>query len=148
MWTSVIIHQRHQNATANAIRHVYCFVEYSVLTMQLPQHWSWKTKHHFPYTIVPTLQEWKQLHERDHSSHESEMFPTTNPTLIKVISCFKSFSLNEYDLQIISSVFFMIEIYDLPDKELKYAKELLLNHYRKSVKNSKRLQDLWVELKL
>jgi len=30
-------------------------------------------------------------------------------------------------------VFFLIEIFDLPDKELQYAKELLLNHYRKSV---------------
>jgi len=38
-------------------------------------------------------------------------------------------------------VFFLIEIFDLPDKELKYAKELPLNHYRKSVENSIRLQD-------
>jgi len=37
---------------------------------------------------------------------------------------------------------------DLRGKELKYAKELLLNHYRKSVQNSVKLQDMWVELKL
>jgi len=41
-----------------------------------------------------------------------------------------------------------MEMFDLRDKELKYAKELLLNHYRKSVQNSMRLQDMWVELKL
>jgi len=43
---------------------------------------------------------------------------------------------------------FLIEMFDLRRKELKYAKELLLNHYRKSVQNSMRLQDMWVELKL
>jgi len=50
-------------------------------------------------------------------------------------------------LRILSSVF-PIEIFDLRGKELKYAKELLLNHYKKSVQNSIRLQDVWVELKL
>jgi len=30
-------------------------------------------------------------------------------------------------------VFFLIEIFELPDKDLKYAKELLLNYCRKSV---------------
>jgi len=65
--------------------------------------------------------------------------------LAEVISRFKSFSLNEYDLLIVSSVFLM-KMFDLPGKELKYAKELLLNHYRKSVQNSIKLQDMWVEL--
>jgi len=41
-----------------------------------------------------------------------------------------------------------MEMFDLRDKELKYAKELLLHYYRKSVQNSTRLQDMWVELKL
>jgi len=50
-------------------------------------------------------------------------------------------------LGILSSVFLM-ETFDLRSKELKYAKELLLNHYRKSVQNSMRLQHMWVELKL
>jgi len=36
----------------------------------------------------------------------------------KVISCFKSFSPNEYDLRILSSVF-LIEIFDLRGKEVK-----------------------------
>jgi len=44
----------------------------------------------------------------------------------KVISCFKSFSLNKYDLRIRSSIF-LIEIFDRRGKELKYAKGLLLN---------------------
>jgi len=39
-------------------------------------------------------------------------------------------------------------MFDLRGKELKYAKELFLNYYGKSVQNSMRLQDLWVELKL
>ena len=43
---------------------------------------------------------------------------------------------------------FLIKICDLWGKEVKYAKELLLNHYGKSVQNSTRLQDMWVELKL
>jgi len=41
-----------------------------------------------------------------------------------------------------------MEMFDLRGKELKYAKKLLLNHYRKFVQNSMRLQDMWVELKL
>jgi len=35
-----------------------------------------------------------------------------------------------------------MDLFDLLDKELKYAKELLLNRYRKSVQNSMRLQDM------
>jgi len=50
-------------------------------------------------------------------------------------------------LGILSSVFLM-ETFDLRSKELKYAKELLLNHCGKSVQNSMRLQHMWVELKL
>jgi len=45
-------------------------------------------------------------------------------------------------------VFFLIEIFDLSVKDLKYAKELLPKDYRKSVQNSMKLQDIWVELKL
>jgi len=56
----------------------------------------------------------------------------------KLISCFKSFSLKEYDLPILPSVV-LIEMFDLRVKELKYSKELLLNHYRKSVQNCTRL---------
>jgi len=67
--------------------------------------------------------------------------------LVKVISRFDSFSLNEYDLLIVSSVFLM-DMFGLRGKELKCAKELLMNYYRKSVKNSMRLQDMLVELKM
>jgi len=41
-----------------------------------------------------------------------------------------------------------MEMFDLQGKELKYAKELLLNYYGKSAPNSMRLQYMWVELKL
>jgi len=56
-----------------------------VLIMQLPQHCTCKTKHHFPFTIVPTPHERKQLHESEYNSHESEMFPspTTYSKLIQ-----------------------------------------------------------------
>jgi len=47
----------------NAVAHLHCNVEYSVLTMQLPQHYTRKTKHHLPYTIVAVSIERKQLHE-------------------------------------------------------------------------------------
>ena len=57
----------------------------------------------------------------------------------KVIWCLKSLSLHEYDSRILSSVF-LIEVFELRSKELKYAKKLLLNHYRKSVQTSMRLQ--------
>jgi len=40
-----------------------------------------------------------------------------------------------------------MDMFNLRGKELKYVKELLLNHYRKSVKNSVRLEDMRVELK-
>jgi len=66
----------------------------------------------------------------------------------KVISCFRSFSLNEYDLRILSSVY-LIEMFDLRGKELKYAKELLLNFCRKSAQNIYEVAGhAWVELKL
>jgi len=41
-----------------------------------------------------------------------------------------------------------MEMFDLRGKELKYVKELLLNHCRNSVQNCMRLQDMCVELKL
>jgi len=57
------------------------------------------------------------------------------------MSCFKSYLLNEDDLRILSSVF-LIEMFDLRGNELICAKELLLNHLRKSVQNSVTLQDM------
>jgi len=42
-------------------------------------------------------------------------------------------------------VFFLIERFDLRDKEMKYAKELLLNNYRKFYEVA---GNVWVELKL
>jgi len=79
---------------------------------------------------------WQKLFERcnlrSFDSFRSKFFA-------KVISRFKSFSLIEYDLWIFPSVFLM-EMIDLRGRKLKYAKELLLNHYRKSSQNSMRLQ--------
>jgi len=43
---------------------------------------------------------------------------------------------------------FLIQIFDLLGKELKYAKELLPNHYRKSLQNSEAAGHVWVELKM
>ena len=37
----------------------------------------------------------------------------------------------------------MIEMFDLRGKQLKYVKELLLNHYRKPAQNFVRLQDTY-----
>jgi len=72
---------RQLNAIVDAITHVYCYVEFSVLTMQLPRHCTCETRHHFPCTIVPTPHERKQPHEREYNSHENEMVPTTNSIL-------------------------------------------------------------------
>jgi len=44
-------------------------------------------------------------------------------------------------LPILPSVL-LIEMFELRGKELKYAKELLLNHCRKPTQNSMRLQDM------
>ena len=71
------------------------------------------------------------------------MTPSEANSLPKVLSRFESFSLNEYDLRILPTAF-MIEMFDLRDKELKYAKELLLINHKKSEQNSVRLQDMRV----
>ena len=42
---------------------IQLWVEYSVLTMQLPQHSTCETKCNFPYTILPAPHERKQLNE-------------------------------------------------------------------------------------
>ena len=87
LWISLNMNYRYYsletylNATVDATTHVYCHVEYYVLTMQLPQHCTCKTKHYFAYIIVPAPHERKKLHESEHNSHESEMFPTTNSIL-------------------------------------------------------------------
>jgi len=54
---------------------MYYYIEYSVLTKQLPQHHTCRTKQHFPYTIVSTPQERKQLHRSEYNWHESETVP-------------------------------------------------------------------------
>jgi len=75
-----LLFKTHPNAIVDEISHMYCYVEYSVPTMQLPQHYTCKTKHHFPYTAVPTPHEWKQLHESECNSHESKWFQTRIPS--------------------------------------------------------------------
>jgi len=48
--------------------------------MQLPQHYTCKKKHHFPYTILPTSHARKQLFESEYTAH-IEIVPTTNSIL-------------------------------------------------------------------
>jgi len=43
---------------------------------------------------------------------------------------------------------FLMEMSDLRAKSWNTRNNWLLNHYRKSVQNSMRLQDVWIELKL
>jgi len=96
---------------------------------------SWREELQLPITIKRSFLSRVPINEKACSSDMgSKLFA-------KVISRFKSFSLNEYDLRILSS-FFLIEMFDLRGKELKYAQELLLNHYSKPVQNSMRLQNM------
>jgi len=67
----VIIHWRHINATVDAVTHMCTAMSNSVLTMQLSQHCTCKSKDYFPCTIVPALRERKQLSESEYNSHES-----------------------------------------------------------------------------
>jgi len=51
-------------------------------------------------------------------------------------------------LRILSSVL-LIKIFDFQGKKLKYRKDLLVNHSRKSLQNSKGVAGhVWVDLKL
>jgi len=102
------------------------------------KHW-WREEWQLPVTIKRTF--------KNCSSVIGSFDSFRRKFFVKVISRFKSFSLNEYDLQILPNVFLM-EMFDFRGKELKHAKELLLNHHRKSVQNYVRLQDIWVELKV
>ena len=54
-----------------------------VLTMQLPQHSTCESKHHFACKIVPDPGVRKQLHETEYNSLGSEMILTTNSNLIQ-----------------------------------------------------------------
>jgi len=80
------------------------------------------------------LDVWPRLYAASNPSQANYL-----PKLFQVFT--KSFSLIEYDLWILSSVF-LIDMFDLRGKDLKYAKTMLLNHYRKSVQKSMRLQDM------
>ena len=108
------------------------------------KYW-WREELQLPVTIKRSFvssYEWQKLFER---YRQLRLFP--KQILCQIYSRFKSFSLIQYDLWILSSVFLM-EMFDLRGNKLKYAKEFLLNYYRKSVQNSMSLQDMWVELKL
>jgi len=76
------------STSLDVIAHLYCYVDDSVLTTQLPQDYTCKTKHNFPYTIVSAPYEAKQLHECGNNSRESAMVPTTNSVLTqRQLSC-------------------------------------------------------------
>jgi len=107
----------------------------------------WREKLQLPVAIKRSFFSSYTVNEKNCSSDIGGFDSIRRKFFVKAISRFKSFSLNEYDLRILSSVF-MMEMFYLRGKELKYAKELLLNYYGKSVQNSMRWQDIWVELKL
>jgi len=93
----------------------------------------WREELQIPVTIKRSLlssYKWKNC-----SSDISSFDSFRSKFFVKVISRFKSFSLNEYNLRILPNVFLM-EMFDFRVKELRHAKKLLLNHYRKSVQNS------------
>jgi len=108
------------------------------------KHW-WREELQLPVSIKRTFL--IAIHDKNCSSGIRSFDSFRSKLFAKVISCFESFSLNEYDLLTVSSVSRM-EMFDLRGKELKYAKELLLNHCRNSVQNSVRLHDMCAELKL
>ena len=108
------------------------------------KHW-WREELQLPATIKRSFSssyKWQKLFER---YTQLRLFPKQIllPKLFYVLNHFHLMNMNCEFFQV-----FLMEMFDLQGKELKYAKELLLNHYRKSVQNSMRSQDMWVELKL
>jgi len=104
----------------------------------------WREELQLPVTIKRSFlssYKWQKMFER---YRQLRLFP-------KQILCQSYFMFwiifTKWIWFVVSSVFRM-EMFDLRAKELKYAKELLRNYYRKSVQNSVRLQGMWVELKL
>ena len=73
------------NATIDEITQVYCYAEYSVLTMQLPQHCTFKMRHNLPNTIMPSPHERKQLHESAYNSHQARKFSGTDPQFLNYV---------------------------------------------------------------
>jgi len=73
----------------DGIGHLYCCVEYSVLTTQLSQHYTYKSKHHFRRLHNYTGHTWtKTAARKGKNSHESETLPTTNSILTqRQLSC-------------------------------------------------------------
>jgi len=66
--------------TVDAITHVYCCVDVSVLSMQLPQHYTCKSKHRFPYKIVPASHERKQLQKMNTIHMKAKWFQPRIPS--------------------------------------------------------------------
>jgi len=73
------------NATVDEITQVYCYAEYSVLTMQLPQHCTSEMRHNLPYTIMPSPHERKQLHESQYNSHQARTFSERDPHFLNYV---------------------------------------------------------------
>jgi len=88
----------------------------------------WREKLQLPVAVKRSFFSSYTVNEKNNSSDIGSFDSFRRKLFVKVISRFKSFSLNEYDLRILSSVF-MMEMFHLRDKELKYAKELFLNRY-------------------
>jgi len=83
------------------------------------KRWWWEELQ-LPVTIKRSVLSSKSLKIKKFSSDIGSLDAFRSKFFAKVISYVKSFSLNEYYLRILSSVF-LIEIFDLLGKELKYA---------------------------
>jgi len=86
---------------------------------------SWRKELQLPVTIKRSFLSRRAVNENTCSSDTGSFDSTRSKFFSKVISCFKSISPNEYDLRILLSVF-LIEMFDILVKELKFAKEMLL----------------------
>jgi len=81
----------------------------------------WREELQLPATIKRNFLSTVAINDKNCSSDIRSFDSFRSKLFAKVISRFKSFLLNEYDLWILSSVLLM-EIFDLRVKELKYAK--------------------------
>jgi len=96
------------------------------------KHW-WREELQLPVTIKRSFfLSTVAINHKNFSRDIRSFYSFRSKYITKVISCLKSFSLTQYHLWSLSSVFLM-KMFDLRGKELKYAKELLLNYYRNEV---------------
>jgi len=79
---ALLFTQRHLNATRrNRTLALLCRRFCANSAPSTAVGYTCETIHHFPYTIMPTPDERKQLQESEFNSHGSKMVPTTNSIL-------------------------------------------------------------------